>query len=220
MQFIAIIVGKTYNEDNEIKSVIEYGKVRIKETFDKGKVAMLVRENDTIVLVEGEQFKYYLNKRTGLFSKLILNGEDQLMQPMEVNVWIVSTDADMSKKLEGDCGRYDKNVVLAYHTSFEKEENKVVIQSSVSLVSDATQRILDMQTVWVVDAEGMIFFDMKAKRSPEYPILRSFGIHMHLAEEQNLVNCYKVVKEEQFRLDQKKLKFSMKMIPYTKMEQV
>lgn len=47
---------------------------------------MLVRENDTVVLVEGERFKYYLNKRTGLFSKLIYNGEDQLTQPMEINI--------------------------------------------------------------------------------------------------------------------------------------
>lgn len=50
----------------------------------------------------------------------------------------------MSTKLEGLCGRSDKNVVRAYHTLFEKEENKVVIKSSVSLVSDATRRILDM----------------------------------------------------------------------------
>ena len=220
MQFIAIIIGNNYNKDNEIKSVIEYRKMLIKETFDKGKETMLVRENDTVVLVEGEQFKYYLNKRTGLFSKLIFNGEDQLMQPMEVNIWIVPTDADMSTTHEGDRGSYDKNVVRAYHTLFKKEENKVVIQSSISLVSDATQRNLDMQTVWVINAEGMISFDMKAKRSQEYPVLQSFGIHMHLAKEQNLANCYKVVKEEQYRLDHKELKFTMKLIPYTKIKQV
>lgn len=181
---------------------------------------MLVRENDTVVLVEGERFKYYLNKRTGLFSKLIYNGEDQLTQPMEINIWIVSTEADMSTKLEGLCGGYDKNVVRAYHTLFEKEENKVVIKSSVSLVSDATRRILDMQTIWVINAEGMISFDMKAKRSPEYSVFRTFGINMHFAKNQNLVNCYKVVKEEQYRLDQKELKFTMKLIPYTKIKQV
>ena len=181
---------------------------------------MLVRENDTVVLVEGERFKYYLNKRTGLFSKLIYNGEDQLTQPMEINIWIVSTEADMSTKLEGLCGGYDKNVVRAYHTLFEKEENKVVIKSSVSLVSDATRRILDMQTIWVINAEGMISFDMKAKRSPEYSVFRTFGIHMHFAKNQNLMNCYKVVKEEQYRLDQKELKFTMKLIPYTKIKQV
>ena len=181
---------------------------------------MLVRENDTVVLVEGERFKYYLNKRTGLFSKLIYNGEDQLTQPMEINIWIVSTEADMSTKLEGLCGGYDKNVVRAYHTLFEKEENKVVIQSSISLASDATQRNLDMQTVCVINAEGMISFDMRAKRSRECPVLQSFGIDMHLAKEQSLASCYKVVKEEQYRLDQKELKFTMKLIPYTKIKQV
>lgn len=181
---------------------------------------MLIRENDTVVVVEGDWFKYYLNKRTGLFSKLILNGEDQLMQPMEVNIWMVSTDTDMSQKLEGDCGRCDKNVVRAYHTLFEKEENEVMIQSSVSLVSDATQRIMDMQNVWVITAEGMISLGMKAKPSQEYPVLRSFGIHMDLAKEQKLLNCYKVVKEEQYRLDRKELKFTMKLIPYTKIKQV
>ena len=220
MQFMAIIVGEIYNKSNEIKSIIDYGKAWITETFDKGKIDMLIRENDTVVVVEGEWFKYYLNKRTGLFSKLILNGEDQLMQPMEVNIWMVSTDTDMSQKLEGDCGRCDKNVVRAYHTLFEKEENEVMIQSSVSLVSDATQRIMDMQNVWVINAEGMISLGMKVKPSQEYPVLRSFGIHMDLAKEQNLLNCYKVVKEEQYRLDQKELKFTMKLIPYTKIKQV
>lgn len=217
---MAIIIGNNYNKNNEIKSVIEYGKMLKKETFDKGKETMLVRENDTVVLVEGEQFKYYLNKRTGLFSKLIFNGEDQLMQPMKVNVWIAPTDADMPTTYKGDRGRYDKNVARAYHTVFKKEENKVVIQSSISLASDATQRNLDMQTVCVINAEGMISLDMRAKRSRECPVLQSFGIDMHLAKEQSLACCYKVVKEEQYRLDHRELKFTMKLIPYSETEQV
>ena len=37
MQFMAIIVDEIYNKSNEIKSIIDYGKAWITETFDKGK---------------------------------------------------------------------------------------------------------------------------------------------------------------------------------------
>lgn len=34
---MAIIVDEIYNKSNEIKSIIDYGKAWITETFDKGK---------------------------------------------------------------------------------------------------------------------------------------------------------------------------------------
>ena len=188
---------------------------------------MIVRENDTVVLVEGKQFKYYLNKRTGLFSKLIFDGKDQLMQPMEANIWGEPTCNDIYAKLEWYRARYDKTSVCAYNTLLEKKENTVVIHSSMSLASDAVQRILDIQTVWTIDAEGIIFLDMHVKRCPEFPTLPKFGIRMHLAKDQNLVNCSGIGSNgcgpelaEQYGLDRKEFEFTMKLVPYTKGEQV
>lgn len=37
----------------------------------------------------------------------------------------------MPTTYKGLCGRYDKNVVRAYHTLFEKEENKAGIKKII-----------------------------------------------------------------------------------------
>lgn len=141
---------------------------------------MIVRENDTVVLVEGNAFKYYLNKQTGLFDKILYNGTNQIMQPMEVNILRALTDKDMNIKQEWYRARHDKASVRAYNITVESKENTVIIKCLMSMAADAVQRILDIETVWTVDVAGAISCEMNVKRCPEFSKLPRFGICLYL----------------------------------------
>ena len=196
---------------------------------------MIVKENDTVVLIEGNIFKYYFNKRTGLFDKILYDGIDQIVKPMEVNIWRELTDADVNIRKEWYRVKYDKTSVRACNTIVEKKGNAVVIKSMMSLASEAVQKILEMKTVWVIDVKGVISLEMSVKRYPENPILPNFGMCLHLdnkaemAQYGNCFNCSNVsLKPERkgfmeegsakYKLDQKEFDFKLKIIPYIKGE--
>lgn len=154
--------------------------VQCEEQFGKSGAQLIAEETDTTVSVSGEQFRYCLDKRTGLFTGFAYGGKEQLMQPMEVNIWRAPTDNDMYEKLEWCRARYDKTSVRAYATVVERKGNTVQIYCSMSMAADTVQRILDMDTTWTIDGNGAVSLAMAVKRHPEFPMLPRFGIRMHL----------------------------------------
>lgn len=164
--------------------------VRVEEQFGKSNLQLTVEENDTTVWVNGEQFQYSLDKRTGLFTKLEYNGEDQILKPMEVNIWRAPTDNDMYIKQEWYRARYDKTLIRAYETVIEKNNNTVEIHCKMSMAADTVQRILDMDTTWTIDGNGAVALCMAVKRHPEFPMLPRFGVRLFLKEDMNDIQYY------------------------------
>ncbi|MGN0466837.1 MAG: glycoside hydrolase family 2 TIM barrel-domain containing protein [Lachnospiraceae bacterium] len=173
------------NEDGRNQEVIQ--KI---EQIGKSNKEVYVEENDVFVFVWGSQFKYVLDKRTGLFTKLEYDGMEQLERPMEVNIWRAPTDNDMYIKLEWYRARYDKTTVRAYDTAVELCEEGVTIHCHMSMAADTVQRILDMDTIWKIDGNGMIGLSMKVKRHPEFPMLPRFGLRMFLNKDMSQVQYY------------------------------
>ena len=147
-------------------------------------------ETNREVILQGEGFCYRLDKRTGLFTALEYNGVQQITRPMEVNIWRAPTDNDMYIKQEWMRAGYDRATVRAYETVVEQKEDCVVICSRMSMAADAVQRMLNLQTIWMVDGNGMISMEMKVERCPEFPMLPRFGIRMHLRKEMENVQYY------------------------------
>lgn len=173
------------NVDNRNQKVVQF-----EEQFGKSESQLIVKETDTTVLIEGAQFKYCLDKRIGLFTKLEYDGKDQILRPMEVNIWRAPTDNDMYAKLEWYRARYDKTAVRAYETVVERKDNTVCIHCSMSMAADAVQRIMDMDTTWIIDGNGAVSLDMKVVRHPEFPMLPRFGIRMFLNESMEEVQYF------------------------------
>lgn len=149
-----------------------------------------VEETDVEVILRGESFCYSLNKRTGLFTKLEVDGKDQLTRPMQVNIWRAPTDNDMYIKKEWYRAKYDKASVRAYDTVVEQKENGTEIHCRMSMAADTVQRILDMDTVWMIYGNGEIRLSMKVKRYPEFPVLPRFGLRLFLNPELNQITYY------------------------------
>ena len=169
------------------------------EQFGKAGNPLQVEETAKEVMVKGENFCYCLDKRTGLFTKLEFNGIDQIEKPMEVNIWRAPTDNDMYIKLEWYRARYDKTKARAYETTVEQKEDCVVIHSTMSLAADAVQKILNMDTTWCIDGQGMISLKMDVERCPEFPMLPRFGIRLHLKKDMDGISYYGMGPMESYR---------------------
>ena len=101
-------------------------------------------ETDKEICVWGEKFEYRLDKRTGLFSSLKADGSEQLMRPMEVNLWRAPTDNDMYIKSEWYRAGYDRTTTRAYSAQVCADADKVTISCRMSVAAEAVQRILNM----------------------------------------------------------------------------
>ena len=184
---------KLETADNRNQEVIQ----KLEQSGDSSK-AIVTKETDEFVFILGEQFQYVFDKKTGLFTKLEYGGINQLEKPMEVNIWRAPTDNDMYIKLEWYRAKYDKAYSRAYDTVVEISENSVNIHCYMALVADTVQRILDMDTTWIIDENGTIGLNMKVKRHPEFPMLPRFGLRLFLNKNMDYVQYYGMGPMESF----------------------
>lgn len=160
------------------------------EQFRKEVQRIHVEQTDTFVYVKGASFKYVLDKRTGMFIKLEVDGHDIIEHPLEINIWRAPTDNDRYIKSEWYRAKYDKTSVRAYETKVDICEEGVKINSIMSMGADTVQRILDMDTTWTINGNGMLSLQMKVNRHPEFPMLPRFGIRLFLKQDMEYVQYY------------------------------
>lgn len=171
--------------DNRNQEVIQ----KLEQSGNSSK-ELLTKETDEFVFILGEQFQYVFDKKTGMFTKLEYAGMNQIEKPMEVNIWRAPTDNDMYIKLEWYRAKYNKAYSRGYDTVVEISENSVKIHCNMALVADTVQRILDMDTTWIIDENGAIGLNMKVKRHPEFPMLPRFGLRLFLNKNMDYVHYY------------------------------
>ena len=139
-----------------------------------------VTENNAFISIKGKSFKYCLDKRTGLFAELVRADKEFFTEPMDISIWRAPVDNDMYIKQEWIRAGYDRTRVRAYDVTITEQEHKVVLKCSMSMSADAVQRILNMDTVWTVFADGAISMEMKVRRCPEFPYLPRFGLRLFM----------------------------------------
>ncbi len=139
-----------------------------------------VDEDDTSLTITGHGFVYVFNKRTGLFDRMNVFGEELLMHPMEINVWRAPTDNDRKIKQKWLAARYDHTVTRVYKTvcAGKPDGVEISVQSSVSAMS--IQKILEMDVKWTVGAKGELAAEFKVQKNKEFPQLPRFGVRLFL----------------------------------------
>lgn len=172
-------------EDNRSRMVVQ-----AVESFGKNNDNIVAEENDSLVVVMGGNFLYCLDKRTGMMNRLQCDGIDQITRPMEINIWRAPTDNDMYIKQEWCRAKYDKTSVRAYETTVIRKKHEIRICCHMALAADTVQKILDMDTIWTIDASGAIDLKIKVRRLPEFPFLPRFGVRMHLNKSLDYVQYY------------------------------
>ncbi len=145
-----------------------------------GKELTVAPEEDRYLLVSGEGFRYRFNRLTGLFDSLQYADAEYLDRPMEISIWRAPTDNDIQIKKEWYRAFYDRTSVRSYRTNWETTDAGVEIHCEMALTADSVQRILEMDTLWMISAAGQITVHMHVKRNAEFPELPRFGLRLFL----------------------------------------
>ena len=152
-----------------------------------------VTDSPDTLTVENERLRYTFDRRTGLFTRLFLDGAEWLNRAMELNVWRAPTDNDSSldpndsRKLAWLAAGYNRAVTRAYDTRWEVRDGAVVLHVTQSLSASWVQRFMDIKTEWLVRPDGAISVDMRVKRNPDFPELPRFGLRLFLPPTLNQV---------------------------------
>lgn len=160
------------------------------EALGSGEEQIQIWENDVFIRLEGERFKYCLDKRTGLPASLEYDGAEQIRRPVELNIWRAPVDNDMYIKKEWYRAGYDRTSVRAYDCCVERRGNTAEIHCHMSMAADGVQKILLMDTVWTIDGRGALDLNMRIIRQPEFPALPRFGLRLFCDSAMDRVSYY------------------------------
>ena len=157
------------------------------------------REEERYFILKGTDFRYVFDRSRGLFEKLEYAGRELLARPMDISIWRAPTDNDIQIKKEWYRAFYDRAFPRAYRSSCERTESGAKIHCKMSLCADSIQKILVMDTLYLIGPSGEITIHMHVKRSIEFPELPRFGLRLFLPETMNQVTYCGLGPAESYR---------------------
>lgn len=171
-----------FGDETDLDSALSCEAGRGLEGTSKGvqRMDFLVEEDDCALRISTDSFCYTYDKFTGLFTRMVYKNQSLLERPMEYNIWRAPTDNDRNIKNEWMRAQYDHTVTRAYETRIEKQQDKVNIETVLSLSAAYTQRILDIKALWTIYSDGAVNVALDVKKHMEFPFLPRFGLRLFL----------------------------------------
>lgn len=121
--------------------------------------------DDRTLVLTGGDFRYTLDKRTGLFSTMVYRNRTLLDRPMELNVWRAPTDNDRVVKNLWYAAGYDRMVARAYTVKAEPQaDGSVRVVTTSSMAPVYRQKYLDLETTWLVRPDGGVTVRFEVER--------------------------------------------------------
>ena len=149
-----------------------------------GHAACSIREcpDGRTVYIEGTDFHYHFDKCTGMFTRMTFAGTELLDRSMDLSIWRAPTDNDIRIREEWQKAFYDHAYVRAYSTGISADEDNgsVVLSCTLGMVAPSIQRILNIEALWRVFADGSVRISMHVQKDPEFPELPRFSLRLFL----------------------------------------
>ena len=149
-----------------------------------------VEENDCRLTVTGENFRYVMNKLTGMWESMEFHDEELITRPIDLNIWRAPTDNDMYIKQEWNRALFNRTVTRGYEMTCENAGGSLQIHSTLSVSAETVQRMLDVAVHWSINAAGEVEMGMSVLKNPEFPDLPRFGLRLFLPEDMNKIAYY------------------------------
>ncbi|MBR2406293.1 MAG: beta-galactosidase [Clostridia bacterium] len=144
-------------------------------------------ENDDTLLITAANFRYTYDTLTGLFSSLVVDGNERLIEPMTYTVWRAPIDNDRHIRGELQGHRYDRLQPRAYATETAVIDNVLHVTTTWSLAAVSRQPLLRGSTTWCIYPDGAIALSMTVNKIPNTPFLPRFGITLVLPKAMDTV---------------------------------
>lgn len=164
------------------------------ETSTTAAQPLTIRQDDHYLTISSPEFCYTYDKLIGVFTKMVYKNQSLLDCPMEYNIWRAPTDNDRIIENEWRTAQFDRTMTRSYQTDVRMDEHahSVQIHTTLSLSACYIQRILNMQAVFTVFADGAVDLSLAVTRDPIFPMLPRFGIRLFLPKELNQVDYFGV----------------------------
>lgn len=158
-----------------------------------------VSEDDAEIVLNGKEFTYKIDKRTGLFSQIRFAGRDYLNHPMELNIWRAPTDNDMYIRSEWEKAHYNEAYTRAYSVEILQNKYGVMVMCHAGVVAPTVQKIIDAEILWKIEGTGRITSGITAVKDGEFPDLPRFGVRMFLDKTLSEAAYYGMGPQESYR---------------------
>lgn len=147
-------------------------------------------ENAHSITLNGNQFVYVFDKRTGMLKEMTFGGRKFLNRQVSINIWRAPTDNDRNRKSEWLRAHYDWASERAYHMTCESTDTETTLSASLSLCAPTIQRIMEIEAVWTIKHTGELSLSLSCRRGKEFPELPRFGLRLFLEQSLNQVTYY------------------------------
>lgn len=137
-------------------------------------------EKPTSFEIEGAHFCYTFSKKTAALSKMVKNGTSFLTKPMEWNIWRAPIDNDRFVKTKWLEAGFDRAFPQVHSIAASIEDGTVKITSHLILAAASQQKIMDIDSNFIVDAAGQVIIHAACTINPAKPSLPRLGLRLFL----------------------------------------
>lgn len=149
-----------------------------------------LEESEKEIVLTGDNFRYVFNRWNGTFDSMVKDGRTLIEEPIEWNVWRAPTDNDRNIRHKWEAAGYHRPLVYVYETDTTLTETTAQISAKVSLAAISRQRMVEMDVLWTIGADGAVQLDTDVTFDPDgdveatrLPYLPRFGIRLFLPQQ-------------------------------------
>lgn len=161
-----------------------------KETELTAGEGISVAETDRMILVSGENFRYTIAKKSGLFLSMKQGEKEKLLAPMEWNAFRAPCDNDRNVENSWKNAGYDRAEPKVYQIFAVAQGGMAAVHMELSLAAVYRQPFMRIYADWQIDINGVCRLSLWAKRNTDMPFLPRFGVRMMLDKENPTVSYY------------------------------
>ena len=144
----------------------------------------------SVLVIEGENFRYEYDKTKAAFTKLVNNNRSFINAPMSLNIWRAPTDNDRSVRLEWEKAGYDRATIRSYSTEVSEKDGLLVLTAKFGVSAIFLQKFLQVTAVYEIADTGEILMDIRASKLETLPFLPRFGVRLFLDNDFENVEYY------------------------------
>lgn len=151
-----------------------------KQPLVASKTAFLTAETALQIEIQNEDYRYVFDKQKGIFSQIEKAGKALIEQPLDFQIWRAPTDNDRLIRAAWQNAGYYNAYTRAYETALNVQESAVEIRVKSAILSISRGRILTLDVVYTLLADGQLSVNIHANRSAHLPYLPRFGLRFFL----------------------------------------
>ncbi|WP_443091389.1 glycoside hydrolase family 2 TIM barrel-domain containing protein [Basfia succiniciproducens] len=146
------------------------------------KSAVKIWQDSAVIKVQTEKAQFVMDKRKGIVQQIMTEQGGLLREPLDFNIWRALADNDNLIKRQWQAAGYDRAITRAYEIQAEDFSYKAVVKAKCGLVALSKARILTLDVVYHIYANGELKIEIDAEKAPQLPFLPRFGFRFVLDE--------------------------------------